>query len=242
MLQLTGSWTVDESDSPRAVDTSPQMVALSHRIRGWCKGLRIDATVDVTHYTPEPNTTWEVGLVQILEGSVMRARYGDVIVQWGQPRLPCYDSTDDTCIPWYTPLTGQQITGVGRLTFTLQDYPTSHLDPYLENPGGMGHGSQLTHYVKHNRFNTYLLLRTTKIGQVHDRFLKHCRWNTRVEIRPLDDDTWQANTYDPAGYEELDHSRRTSWTYKVITAAFHSLPPTTAGSANNSIVKIIRRA
>jgi hypothetical protein len=43
----------------------------------WCKGLKIDATLTLEEYQPYYGNTYEVGLVQILECSRMKAVYED---------------------------------------------------------------------------------------------------------------------------------------------------------------------
>jgi len=233
------TFQVDKSDNPAIVTQSAQAV-VPPRICVWCKGLRIDAGIDITQYVAVAGTTWEVGLVQILTYSKMKAHYGDVVMEWVQTIVPCYDSTNSGCIPWYTAATGQQITAVGPLNFTLQDYPTSHIDPQINNPGGLGHGNDLTHYVKHNKFDVYFVLRTKVNGVISDKFLKHCAWETRAEIRP--NANWGGNEYSPAGYQPPSHARSTSYVYKAITAKLWSLPSIANGSANGAINQVTRQA
>lgn len=233
------TFQVDKSDNPAIVNQSGHAV-VPPRICVWCKGLRIDAGINITQYAAVANTTWDVGLAQILTYSKMKAHYGDVVMEWVQTIVPCYDSTNNGCIPWYTVATGQQIIGVGVLNFTLQDYPTSHIDPHINNPGTLGHGNALTHYIKHNKFDVYFVLRTTANGVISDKFLKHCAWETKAEIRP--NANWAGNEYATAGYEAPSHDRSTSYVYKAITAKFSSLPLVASGSANGAINQVTRQA
>jgi hypothetical protein len=144
----------------------------------WCKGVTMNAAVNVTAFASAANCTYEVGFVQILEFSRMKAIYADKVVkEWIQPTLPCYDSTNNACIPWYTPHTDTnpdpdsreyshaKITGAQTFNLKLRDYPTSFVDPHINHPipnksGPADNGPHpLTYYTKHNEFNAYLMVR-----------------------------------------------------------------------------------
>jgi hypothetical protein len=237
------------------------------RIKFWLGGVTMTATVDVTAFDATDGNTWEVGFVQILEDSRMKAVYGkkpyQFVKEWVQPTLPCYDSTNDACIPWYTPHTDTNpdnngeyshatITGPGQFQLTLRDYPTSCIDPYLDNkvtpnvPNGM---QPLAYYNKSNKFNVYLTVRKTSLmGIVEDTYLQHCRWSTSIEaeprtslrsqglgLTPPPDAVGTNDMYTTDGYSVLKGDFSKSWCNWVITAYFHSLPNVTAASANDHI-------
>jgi hypothetical protein len=210
----------------------------------WCKGVTIDAAVNVTEFEPADGCSYEVGFVQVLEFSRMKAIYADKAVkEWLQETLPCYDSTDDGCIPWYTAdaTSHAPITGTGQINLQLRDYPTSFIDPYLNHPiptksGPPNNGPHpLTYYTKHNKFNVYLMVRRTKGGEVKNTYLQHCRWSTKVELEPKDEVIGTDAMYRAGGYKTVNHDLSKSWVYAVITAYFHSLPDVSAASANNHI-------
>jgi hypothetical protein len=108
-------------------------------------GVAMAATVHVTEFVTEGDCAYEVGFVQIVEAEQSQAIYaGKWVRKQTLPTLPCYDSTDDGCIPWYTPAgehdgitSHQPITGTGQIKVELKDYPHDAVDPYANRGGGM---------------------------------------------------------------------------------------------------------
>lgn len=247
-VSLDAAWTVVEVDA-RPVDRSAPVHpgGPAHRICFWCKGLTITARIHVTQFGDEPNTTWHVGFVQVLRYSKMKAHYGNGILEWTQRTLPCYDSTNRAIIPWYTVDTHREITIAGqRFTLILRDYPISNLDPTYDNPGNTNHGNRLTHYIKHNKFDTYIILRKTVNGRPTDTtMLRHLAWTTKVELQ-AEHDRWTqdpGSMYRPDGYRIISHELTKSRIHAVITAPiFSRLPPEGNLSANDHIDEAKRNA
>lgn len=244
-VKLDYSWFVDKTDRPLPVDQSNQMASsgVRNRIRVWCKGLMVDANIRVTQYVPEANTTWRVGFVQVLRYSKMKAHYGNGITEWTQQTLPCYDSTNAPIIPWYTVGTRVNIGAVNQqINLNFQDFPTSHIDPYYWRLGNANHNNALTHYIKDNKFDLYLMLRKEGVGGVHtDKILRHLSWRTKVEIEPIPTQ-WPAHIHHAAGYRLRKHNRSVSIFHTTLTISPSHLPPAINGSANDHINENRRNA
>jgi hypothetical protein len=245
-------WNVDGSDNPYPVGQSPNAAdnptaSAPSKIMMVCKGLKITATASVSKYQPSTHGhVYEIGLVQILNASRMKAVYaskqpagfGQTVCEWSQEKLPCYDSTDDNTIPWYDANSWAQINATGPINLVLKDFPLFHINPYLHRPGHADDGQPLVYAIKHNHFDVYLMMRRTlatdKSRTLERWYFKHCHWETICELEP--NANWATKIYDSAGYNRLDHSRRKSWTYKVLPIELldtgRRLPSRSSRSAN----------
>ena len=90
-----------------------------------CRGVQIDAGINVTKYKPQPNRKYEVGLVQILDYSNQKALYKKPghtpvvtrrfkIVSWDQRHLPVCDGDPGEKL-FYDSTSRKTITGTGPL-------------------------------------------------------------------------------------------------------------------------------
>jgi hypothetical protein len=217
-----------------------------HPLWIWMKGVDINATVDVNEFTAKQGCTYEVGFVQILEFSRMKAIYGEKLVkEWKQPVQPCYDSTHDDVIPWYNngnpdgTASHKPITGTGQISLKMTDYPTSIINPYINNtkPLPAPVHLPLTYYIKQNEFNVYLMVRRTETASAatKDVYLQHVYWETMVVLEPGANVIGTNAMYKNDGYSTRRRVFNQSWTYGVITKRYTALPPVAAGSANDHI-------
>jgi hypothetical protein len=220
------------------------------------KGIKIAATVVISNYNVnskygaehDGNFTWDVGLVQILESSLMKAVYGTddvlgrerMVYEWKQNTLPCYDC-EPLHLPFYDAQSHAQVTGDGQFQFILSDIPGLIVNLYTQQwfPGYTAPRQPLVYAIKENTFNVYCVLRARyKAGQhvnklkAH-RLLKHCKWTNKLVMEP--NENWQgANRYTSAGYKQVDYSISSSWIYNVTTTPSLALPDYSAGTANEN--------
>jgi hypothetical protein len=262
-MDITCEWTVTPEDWNAGIvtgngtnDSTDVNGGVCDRVKMFAKGIRIVANVTVSNYNVpskfgnehDDDFTWDVGLVQILESSTMKAVYGTddkwgrgrLVYEWKQNTLPCYDCTTAD-FPFYDNQCHAQVAGDGQHQFTLSDVPSLAVNLYTQSwfPGYQAPPQPLAYALKDNKFNVYCVLRAkyktgAHVGNVaKHRLEKHCMWKTRMAREP--NANWAgANRFTTAGYSELDYSFTSSWIYKVLTIPYFALPDYSAGIANDS--------
>jgi hypothetical protein len=165
-----------------------------------CRGVQIDATINVTHYHPKAGRKYEVGLVQRLDYSNQRALYEKdpagaqipgaqipfwkkyKITKWEQRHLPVFDGNPALNDIFYDANSCATIMGTGVYNVTLKDYPTLVADKV--DVSAKGNSYNLIRMLKYNRFHVFLIVRRSDAA-THDGiwcdYLRDLEWATKVE-------------------------------------------------------------
>ena len=157
----------------------------------WCPGIEIDATINVKAFTPHKNTTYEVGLVQILNYSNMKAMYKKPghtpivtrrfkIISWTQRHLPVFDGNHNGL--YYDPSSCKTITGTGQYNVVLKDYPTLTVN---KTDNTANNNYNLARAIKYNKFHVLLVVRRSASNDIQHGiwcdYLRNVEWKTKVE-------------------------------------------------------------
>src|ERR1043165_1303349 len=196
MKILSSSLIADWSDDPKPLmfnDTGNAYVT------AWCKGVKF--TGNVTAIVADADQ-WEAGIIQVLEHAGMTAKYVQdgvtTVMTWKQTGVPCYDSGNESHIPWYNlfpapdgRIPRKDLTDGADVQTGFVDFPTmiayKRLGDNIEG-NASSHSqkeAQLTYLFKELRFRVYLAVRKKNtvdwLNVANTKLLRACSWSTMVE-------------------------------------------------------------